>query len=116
MLNFCSYSNQLQESLSSIFTDVDGKKRHATMLRGKVRLDIWNNQLVRGTQILPDPLRDVISKIAERFVQATMGYHSPRVSLCDRRLLLVGDAQTLFRPPIASSTDQAAFDCLCLES
>ena len=33
-----------------------------------------------------------------------------------RRLLLVGDAQTLFRLHIASSTDQAAFDCLCLES
>lgn len=38
-------------------------------------------------------------------------YHSPKTSFGEWRVLLVGDATTLFCPHIAFSTNQAAFEC-----
>lgn len=56
-----------------------------------------------------------MSKIAHPFMQKVIDYSSPRAAFLDSKVLLVGDALTLFRPHTAFSTNQATFDCLQME-
>lgn len=114
-LNFCWYSNCPLESLASLTTDTDGHRHHATVPRGKVRQEVWDKQRRQGAMLLPEPFKEVMEGVKQPFIQVIMDYHSPKASFCDGKVLLVGDALTLFRPHIAFSTNQAAFDCQNVE-
>lgn len=96
-------------------TDSDGKRHHATVPRGKVRQELWDDQCDHGALLLPEPFKEVMSGIAQPFIQVITDYHSPQASFGEGRVLLVGDAITLLRPHIAFSTNQAAFDCHSVE-
>ena len=114
-MNFCWYSNRPEDSLAGLLIDIDGQKRHGTVPRGKIRPDFWSEQRRQGNRLLPDPFKDVMNGISQPFLQVVRDYHSPRASFGDGKVLLVGEAQTLFRPHTSFSTNQAAFDCLSLE-
>ena len=112
LLNFAWYSNHSPSALTDIMTDQDGHEHNATV---SIRDDVWKKQCLHGNEVFTAPYREVTSKIAHPFVQKITDYSSPRAAFLDGKVLLVGDALTLFRPHIAFSTNQAAFDCLQTE-
>ncbi|KAL8769659.1 MAG: hypothetical protein Q9209_004456 [Squamulea sp. 1 TL-2023] len=114
-LNFCWYSNVPLESLTDYTTDCEGKRHHTTVPTGKIRPDLWQQQCQRVALLLPEPYKEVLSKLSQPFLQVITDYCSPRASFSGGKILLVGEALTLFRPHIAFSTNQAAFDCRMVE-
>ena len=111
LLNLCWYSNVPPGSLIDFTTDCEGKCHHTTVPTGKVRPDLCHRQCQRGTLLLPEPYKEVLNELSQPFLQVITDYCSPRASFAEGKVLLVGEALTLFRPHIAFSTNQAAFDC-----
>ena len=96
-------------------TDKDGHRHHDIVPAGQVRDDVWEKQCLHGHQVLAAPYRELLSKISSPFIQKITDSCSPRASFFDGKVLLVGDALAHFRPHIAFSTNQAAFDCLQMQ-
>ena len=117
MVNLCWYCNYSEDSqeLRDILTDVSNYYHRNAVAAGKLRDEVWQKQKSHGISSLPAPFADLVSKINQPFVQTISDTFSPQASFFDGRLLLVGDALTLFRPHAALSTDQAAMNCLALE-
>ena len=90
-------------------TDQDGHQHKATVL---IREDVWRKQCLHGNEVFTAPYKEVMGKIAHPYVQKITDYCSPRAAFLEGKVLLVGDAMTLFRPHIAFANNQAAFDCL----
>ena len=93
-------------------TDQDGHEHNATV---SVREDVWEEQYIHGQEVFTAPYREIASKLSRPFVQKITDYSSPRAAFLEGKVLMVGDALTLFRPHIAFSTNQAAFDCFQTE-
>lgn len=93
-------------------TDQHGHEHKAT---ASVRDEVWEKQRLHGYEIFTAPYKEILSKISRPFVQKISDHVSPRASFLDGKVLMIGDALTLFRPHIAFSTSQAAFDCLQVE-
>ena len=85
------------------------------MPRGKIRPEVWAKQQAHGRKVLPAPIAEVVNGITEPFVTALSDYVSSQASFYNGQILLTGDALALFRPHLAQSTNQAAFNCLLLE-
>ena len=96
-------------------TDRDGHRHHDIVPSGQISDAVWEKQCLHGHKVLAAPYRELISKISGPFVQKITDSSSPQASFLDGKVLLVGDALAHFRPHIAFSTNQAAFDCLQLE-
>ena len=56
-------------------------------------------------------LLEIMNGIAQPFIQVIKDCHFLGVSFGEGKVLLVGDATIFFRPHIAFSTNQTAFDC-----
>ena len=95
-------------------TDVDGHRHRSTVPPGKMRPEVWAKQQAHGRSVLAAPVKELVDKITSPFVTAISDFQAPQASFFDGRLLLVGDALSLFRPHIAQSTNQAATDCMFL--
>ena len=111
---YCNYPENSPE-LTDILTDVSNHHHRNAVATGKLRDEVWQKQKQYGLKILPPPFAELMSKITQPFVQTISEARSPQASFFDGKLLLVGDALTLFRPHVALSTDQAALNCLALE-
>ena len=96
-------------------TDVDGHRHRSTLPPGKIRPEVWARQQAKGRQLLAAPVRELVEIIKVPFVTAVSDFRAPQACFLDSKLLLVGDALSLFRPHIAQSTNQSATDCLLLE-
>ena len=96
-------------------TDSDGHHHHNTLPPGKMRSDIWSKQKTYAESALARPFAELVSKTTEPFISSVSDAITHRASFFDGKLLLVGDALTLFRPHVALSANQAAVDCLQLE-
>lgn len=79
-----------------------------------MRNEVWSKQQAFAQEVLPPAFREVINKIQKPFVTVISDTTASKASFYDGKVLLVGDALTLFRPHNALSSDQAAFDCLQL--
>ena len=115
LLNFCWYTNESKDSFTDVMTDVSGHRHRTTVPIGKVREAVWKRRRDIGDDVLSEPFKEVMNKIARPFVQVVTDYYTPKAVFGDGKVLLVGDAKTLFRPHISFSTNQAAFDCLLVE-
>ncbi|MCJ1249689.1 hypothetical protein MMC30_006915 [Trapelia coarctata] len=117
MVNLCWYCNYPEDSqeLGNILTDASNHRHRNTIAAGKLRDEVWQKQKKYVLDTLPAPFAELISKINQPFVQTISDAISPQASFFDGKLLLVGDALTLFRPHAALGTDQAAMNCLALE-
>ncbi|KAI1771753.1 FAD/NAD(P)-binding domain-containing protein [Hypoxylon cercidicola] len=117
LLNFLWYTNESPEALDEILTDgIDGHRHHNIVPAGHVRAEIWAARLEHAKGVpLPPPFLEAITKIRQPFLQAITELLSPRAAFEDGRVLLVGDALSLFRPHTAFSGTQAAFDALRVE-
>ncbi|KAK7932312.1 hypothetical protein PG985_003024 [Apiospora marii] len=114
LLNFLWYTNESEEALDEIMIDgVDGHRHHNIVPAGRVRQDIWDTRVDMARRIpLTAPFLEVITKIERPFVQVITEFCSERAAFEDGRVLLVGDALSLYRPHTAFSATQAAFDAL----
>lgn len=117
LLNFLWYTNESEESLQEILIDsIDGYRHHNIVPAGHVREDIWNAQLMRAKMaLLPVAFYEVMSKIQRPFIQVITDFCSTKAAFEDGKVLLVGDAVSLFRPHIAFSGTQAAYHALRVE-
>lgn len=117
LLNFLWYTNESTEALEDIMTDaIDGHRHHNIVPAGHVRKDIWDMRLEKAkSKPLPIPLLEVITKIKRPFIQVITEYCSPRSAFENGRVLVVGDALSLYRPHTAFSATKAALHALCVE-
>ncbi|KAI2638718.1 FAD/NAD(P)-binding domain-containing protein [Hypomontagnella submonticulosa] len=116
-INFLWYTNHTPDELDEIMIDgVDGHRHHNIVPSGRVREDIWKERIEEAKRIpLGAPFLDVITKIKQPFIQVITDFYSPRASFEDGKVLLIGDALSLFRPHTAFSGTQAAFHSLMVE-
>jgi 2-polyprenyl-6-methoxyphenol hydroxylase-like FAD-dependent oxidoreductase len=117
-LNLVWYTNETPESVAEIMTDgIDGHRHHNLVPQGHVREDIWKARLEHAKSTsFPEPLLEVLMKIRRPFVHLITEFCSPRAVFEDGKVLIIGDAVSLFRPHTASSTTQAAFHSLMVEN
>lgn len=114
LLNFLWYTNESVDSLQEIMVDgIDGHRHHNIVPAGHVRQDIWAERLDCARRIpLATPYLEIMEKIKTPFIQVITEFCSPQAAFEDGRVLLVGDALSLYRPHTAFSGTQAAFDAL----
>ncbi|KAH8774323.1 hypothetical protein F5883DRAFT_546618 [Diaporthe sp. PMI_573] len=113
-LNFLWYTNEPASELESIMTDgVDGHRHRYIVPAGRVQPQVWEQRVNHARSIpFPAPFLEVISKIERPFIQLITDYCSPHAALEYGRILLIGDALSLFRPHTAFSGSQAAYHAL----
>ncbi|TVY21096.1 2,6-dihydroxypyridine 3-monooxygenase, partial [Lachnellula arida] len=95
------------------FTDVDSQKHFTTIPRGKVSPKVWERKRELGTA-LSKPFSELIQKTTSPFVSAIRDCSSANAVFHDGKLVLVGDAFSLFRPHAAMSLNQASKQALGL--
>jgi hypothetical protein len=86
-------------------TDTDGHVHHNMVPTGKLRKDIWDRQTGIGKSVLPKHFVELLEKTKQPFVSAVSDSIAPAASFFDGKLILVGDALSLFRPHVALSTN-----------
>ncbi|KAF4628227.1 hypothetical protein G7Y89_g9927 [Cudoniella acicularis] len=104
----------LNGSCKNILTDKDGRVHRFSLPSGKLRPEVWNTQKAIAGSVLSSPYLELVNKIKRPFVTVITDTYASQASFMGGKLLLVGDALSLFRPHIAMSTNQAAFDCLAV--
>ncbi|KAI9880733.1 MAG: hypothetical protein M1830_001016 [Pleopsidium flavum] len=116
LLNFVWYCNYPEDSeeFQDLMTDNQGQRHRITLPPGKMRPEVWTKQKAHAKEILPAAFADLFVKASQPFIQAITDVISPRAAFFDGQLLLVGDALAGFRPHVASSAAQAAFDAQLL--
>ena len=112
---YCNYEDESSE-LEALLTDKEGDIHHWTMPSGKVRDGIWSKQKDYAEAVLPFQFAKLVRGTSEPFVQLVTDVVASQASHFGGKLLLAGDALAGFRPHTASSTNQAAYDALLLES
>ncbi len=123
LVNWVWYCNheQASEEYQDIMTDKDGGKHQFTLpTGGKMQERVWERQMAKARETLPEQFTEIVTKTISPFVQAITDVAPPPSGTKISRLLsgkaaLVGDALAGFRPHTAASTSQAAFDALLLE-
>jgi hypothetical protein len=98
-----------------IMTDTDDHVHHNMVPAGKLRKEVWGKQTGIGKSVLPKPFVELLEKTKQPFVSAVSDSIVPTASFFDGKLILVGDALSLFRPHVALSTNQGALHCSLLE-
>lgn len=116
VINLAWYHNHPENDLSDILRDTDGYQHRFSLPYGKMREEVWNRQReIAASKIHSRPFLEIINKIKNPFLTVISDTYASQACFIGGKALLVGDALTLFRPHIAMSTDQAAFDCLRLK-
>lgn len=100
---------------SEALTDKHGRTHRNFLPAGSMREEVWAKQRKKGNDTLAAPFAELIQKTAQPFISAIHDYVAPQATFYDEKLLLVGEALTLFRPHLALSFNQAALHCLLLE-
>ncbi|KAI5238876.1 FAD/NAD(P)-binding domain-containing protein [Aureobasidium subglaciale] len=116
ILNFVWYHNCPDESdFRSIMTDTAGVVHRTTLQPGMMRPEIWKHQVQFAKDHLAAPFVELVEKTTEPFVAAVSDNLCESATFLNDKVILVGDALALFRPHIALSANQAAYDCLELQ-
>lgn len=115
-LNWLWYYNCPGDSkeFTEIMTDTDGHLRTSTMPAGKIRPEVWMKLKSTASELLNPPFLELVNKTANPFISTIRDLAAPRAAFCDGRLLLVGEALTVYRPHTGVGFNQSALDCLRL--
>lgn len=116
-INFLWYTNETPADLDKIMVDsVDGHRHHNIVPKGRVNEKIWaERQELAKSEPFPAPFLEVVQKIQQPFIQVITDFIAPQVAFEDGKVLLVGDAVSLYRPHTAFSGTQAAFHANSVE-
>jgi len=117
LINWVWYTNYPEDSreYADLMTDSHGNRHRNTLPIGSMRDEIRQQQRAYVERMLPPQFVEIVTKTKKPFIQAITDVISPRNAFFDGKVLLIGDALAGFRPHMAASTSQAAFDALKLE-
>jgi 2-polyprenyl-6-methoxyphenol hydroxylase-like FAD-dependent oxidoreductase len=117
ILNYVWYYNCPGDSdeYRRMMTDCDGRLHRNTLPQGKMHPAVWEAQKAYAREYLPQPFIEMIEKTRDPFISSVSDTMANKACFAGGKILLVGDALSLFRPHVALSANQAAVDCLMLE-
>lgn len=96
-------------------TDISGQTHRSTLQPGMLRPEVWEQQVKFAQANFPAPFIELVEKTSQPFVAAVSDNSCDHATFINGKVILVGDALALFRPHIALSANQAAYDCLELQ-
>ncbi len=108
LVNMVWYRNVAEEELPEFLTDRRGVRREVSLPPGQVRDDQVDELRRFATEHLAPPIAEMVTAVAEPFVQAVFDIEVPRMA--SGRACLVGDAAFAVRPHAAAGTAKAAED------
>ena len=116
LFNYVWYYNCPADSqeFSDIMTDTDGRLHATTLPIGKIRPEVWSKLKAHASKVLNQPFLELVEKSPKPFISTIRDCAAPQASFYGGRLLLVGEALTLYRPHTGLSFNQSALDCLQL--
>ncbi|MCJ1230893.1 hypothetical protein MMC12_007567 [Toensbergia leucococca] len=117
VFNYVWYNNCPEGSSEYVenMTDTDGHFHINTLPIGKMRPETWANLKSKARKVQNPPFLELIEKTAKPFISTVRDCSSPRATFYDGKLLLVGEALTLYRPHSGISFNQSALNCLKLQ-
>ena len=108
LMNMVWYRNVAEDELPALLTDRTGQQRSVSLPPGAARDDVVDEMRQYARDHLAPPIAEVVTGVAEPFVQAVFDIEVPRMAV--RRACLVGDAAFAVRPHAAAGTAKAAED------
>lgn len=108
LMNMVWYRNVPHDALPDLLTGVDGVPREVSLPPGQVRPEEVDGMRATAAELLAPPVADVVTSVADPFVQAVFDIEVPRMAA--GRVCLLGDAAFAARPHAAAGTAKAAED------
>lgn len=108
LMNIVWYRNVAEADLPALLTDRTGKVRTVSLPPGAVRDEVAATMRDFARAHLASPIAEVVTGIAEPFVQAVFDIDVPQ--MVAGRVCLIGDAAFAVRPHAAAGTAKAAED------
>ncbi len=117
VLNWVWYNNTDSRGgdLEELLVDIRGHKHKRTLPPGMIRPSVWQKQVKFAEQHLAEPFVELVRKTKKPFISCVSDCLAPKARFFDGKLLIVGDALAQFRPHVALSANQAAYNALSLE-
>lgn len=114
VFNFVWYYNCPENSTAyeQIMTDTEGHLYRNTLPTGKMRPETLAKLKADARQQLNPPFAELVEKTTKPFISTVRDCASARATFHGGRLILVGEALTLYRPHTGISFNQSARDCL----
>jgi len=108
-MNWVWYRNVAAgDDLAQLLTDRTGVRRSMSVPPGFVQRHHLAELARTASEVLPEPLAELITRTPDSFVQAVFDIDVPRMAF--GRICLIGDAAFALRPHIAAGTAKAAED------
>lgn len=108
LVNMVWYRNVPEDDLAGFLTDRDGTRREVSLPPGHVPVERVERMHRLARELLAPPIAEMVTFVAEPFVQAVFDIEVPRMA--DGRACLLGDAAFAVRPHAAAGTAKAAED------
>jgi 2,6-dihydroxypyridine 3-monooxygenase len=109
LVNFVWYVNVAEgEALDELMTGRDGIRRAVSLPPGAARDEVVTVMRRAASRGLAPPIAEVVTGVAEPFVQVVYDIAVPRMAF--GRVCLIGDAAFAVRPHAAAGTAKAAAD------
>jgi 2,6-dihydroxypyridine 3-monooxygenase len=108
LMNMVWYRNVPPDELAGFLTDRRGVRREVSLPPGQVRAERVEEMRAVAADRLAPPIAEVVTTVAEPFVQAVFDIEVP--GMASGRACLVGDAAFAVRPHAAAGTAKAAED------
>lgn len=108
LMNMVWYRNVPEEALPAFLTDRSGQRRSLSLPPGTASDEVVHEMRQFAAEHLAPPIAEVVTSVAEPFVQAVFDIDVPR--MVAGRACLIGDAAFAVRPHAAAGTAKAAED------
>jgi 2,6-dihydroxypyridine 3-monooxygenase len=108
LMNMVWYRNVPASQLPAFLTDREGVRREVSLPPNQVRAEQVDEMRCFADRNLAPPIAEMVTSVAEPFVQAVFDIEVPRMAV--GRACLVGDAAFAVRPHAAAGTAKAAED------
>ncbi|MCW2775097.1 MAG: monooxygenase FAD-binding protein [Nocardioides sp.] len=108
LMNMVWYRNVPASQLPAFLTDREGVRREVSLPPNQVRAEQVEEMRCFADRNLAPPIAELVTSVAEPFVQAVFDIEVPRMAV--GRACLVGDAAFVARPHAAAGTAKAAED------
>ena len=95
-------------------TDINGHRHPNTVPVGQLHAEIWAKHKAHAARVPNPPFLELVNKTTQPFISTVQDCAAPRASFFDHKLLLVGEALTLYRPHTRANFNQSSLDCLLL--
>lgn len=113
IINSVWYRNYPDDgTFEALMTDVDGRRRTATMPPGTIRPEFVDEMRETAAASLAPQIRDIVLSCTEPLIQAIFDLESPQMAF--GRVCILGDAAFGLRPHVAAGQAKACADAWAL--